>query len=140
MGSWVLDNLANKILQRVTVETNGCWLWTGPTQTKGYGLIYYKGKTHLVHRAVYSHMYREITHGLVIDHLCKITNCVNPEHLELVTPSVNVLRGDHQERKITHCPRGHMYDDANTLIYRNKRFCKACRDIRNRNRKYGRLS
>jgi hypothetical protein len=32
------------------------------------------------------------------------------------------------------CPHGHAYDDANTIFYRGRRYCRACRDIRNRNR------
>jgi len=30
--------------------------------------------------------------GLELDHLCRVTSCVNPDHLEQVTKQVNLLR------------------------------------------------
>ena len=32
----------------------------------------------------------------------------------------------------THCPVGHPYDDANTLRWRGRRICRACRRTRRR--------
>lgn len=37
-----------------------------------------------------------------------------------------------QVGKRTHCPKGHPYDEANTLHYRGRRVCKACQTITRR--------
>jgi hypothetical protein len=33
-------------------------------------------------------------------------------------------------RKATHCPNGHLYNDANLHVWRNRRICRICRDER----------
>jgi hypothetical protein len=38
-----------------------------------------------------------------------------------------------QKRKSA-CPSGHSYDEGNTIWYRSRRYCRTCRDIRNRTR------
>jgi hypothetical protein len=48
----------------------------------------------------YEHHVGPIPDGLVIDHLCRVHNCVNPEHLEPVTPAENTRRG--HLAKLTH--------------------------------------
>lgn len=85
------------------------------------------------HRWSYEHFVGPIPDGYVIDHLCKVTLCVNPAHLEPVTQRTNLHRSDtFQARNTakTHCPAGHLYDEANTRIKRarrgNRRVCKKC--------------
>ncbi|WP_301121090.1 NUMOD4 motif-containing HNH endonuclease [Mycolicibacterium fortuitum] len=41
---------------------------------------------------------------------------------------------NHHIRK-THCPQGHPYDEANTRVYRNSRYCRTCARDHSRNRK-----
>lgn len=116
-------------------KTDDCWLWKGAT-TKGageyhYGSFHYQGKTVRVHRFAYELLVGDIPEGLTIDHLCRETLCVNPEHLEAVTHRENVLRGigpSAQHSKKTHCPYGHPYNGDN-LAYSPKRsrVCKECR-------------
>jgi hypothetical protein len=74
-------------------HTTPCWIWTGTTNTFGYGLVKSAGVTRMAHRAKY-----EMTHGPVdpelhMDHLCRVHPCINPDHLEPVTPAVNTRRG-----------------------------------------------
>jgi hypothetical protein len=45
------------------------------------------------HRVSYEVRYGYIGDGLCLDHLCKVTSCVNPEHLEPVTHAENNRRG-----------------------------------------------
>jgi hypothetical protein len=84
----------------------------------------------LVHRYAYERMVGPIPIGLVIDHLCGVTSCVNPAHLEPVTQQENVLRSGSlsaQRARMTHCLRGHPFDERNTRITRRgERCCRAC--------------
>lgn len=80
-------------LSRYRVSDGGCWLWTGPMFWNGYGHISAATfGTTLAHRAFY-----EAHRGPIIerdlDHLCRVRQCVNPEHLEPVTHSENIIRG-----------------------------------------------
>lgn len=112
-------------------KTTMCWLWLGPLHN-GYGSVrgLRPGSSTTPHRVAYELLVGPIPKGLQIDHLCRTRNCVNPCHLEPVTPRVNTFRG--YSRSVanaakTHCPRGHPYDWENT--YRSKdghRHCRAC--------------
>jgi hypothetical protein len=103
-----------------------CWPWLASTDGKGYG-SFRVGKHQRAHRFAYELLIGPIPAGLVIDHLCRNRACVNPAHMEPVTPLENQRRGIHGNSKKTHCPQGHPYDDGNTYRYRGRRICKACR-------------
>jgi hypothetical protein len=75
-------------------KTGGCWLWTGSRNGGGYGNYGGKG----AHRYAYELLKAPIPPGLVIDHLCRVRHCVNPDHMEPVTQSVNCRRGDTGKR------------------------------------------
>ena len=68
--------------------------------------------------------------GLVLDHLCRNRACVNPEHLEPVTQSVNLLRGETVNAAAsarTHCINGHEFSPVNTRISPSgRRVCRSC--------------
>ncbi len=57
----------------------------------------------------------------------------NPAHLYLGTRADNtadvVARKRSRKCGVTHCPRGHAYDDQNTYTYRGSRSCRACARI-----------
>jgi hypothetical protein len=50
-------------------------------------------KQHRAHRYFYEQHRGPIPDGLVIDHLCRVPACVNPEHLEATNQFENVRRG-----------------------------------------------
>jgi hypothetical protein len=76
------------------VEVTGfCWLWTGYISKNGYGRGGHKSKAWQLHRLFYTVLMGPIPEGLVLDHLCRIRNCVNPDHLEPVTKTENSRRG-----------------------------------------------
>lgn len=125
----------SRVLRRVDTQDPGrCWLWQGATGPTGYGRI---RRTNLpsdgmvyVHRVTYEALVGPIPDGLVIDHLCRVRNCVNPKHLEPVTCRENLLRGHTgpaANLAKTECPSGHPYDAANTYHYMGTRQCRACR-------------
>lgn len=75
---------------------SGCWLWTGSCLPTGYGQVGCRvgGKTYVssAHRVAYRFVVGPIPAGLQLDHLCRVRRCVNPAHLEPVTPRENVRR------------------------------------------------
>ena len=75
--------------------TGDCWLWTARSRTgrkNEYGQVRINGKTKPAHRAVWETLVGPIEDGLVMDHLCKNTLCVNPDHLQPVTQAENAKR------------------------------------------------
>src|SRR3990167_10748674 len=111
-------------------KTPGCWLWTGALKENGYGAFGVNYRSGYAHRFSYENFRGPIPHGLTIDHLCRVRNCVNPSHLEAVTIGVNTLRGNSVSAKCarkTHCPNGHPYDGVNTYRCRRRRQCRICR-------------
>lgn len=132
---------------RLSEGEGGCWLWTGaktPTQTTGPGGGYY-GKVQLTtggttvlerwyaHRLGWFLHCGEIPDGLVLDHLCRHTLCVNPDHLEPVTHKINSRRGMQalRERRPL-CPRGHNDWAEYTKGDSYSRYCAECNRIRAR--------
>lgn len=119
-------NQEERFWDKVT-KTETCWLWTGYTSSDNYGRFNVGNhRPVLAHRFAYALSGGLIPDGLQLDHLCRVRNCVNPDHLEVVTNRENTLRGLHGQL-ITHCPRGHEYTDVNTRFRKNgHRVCRTC--------------
>lgn len=123
------------------VITSTCWLWVGTKTTKGYGIIYLNRSGKRIaqlraHRVSYETYYGKIPEGMVVDHLCRVRNCVNPAHLEAVTIGENVLRGTALSainRQKLYCKHGHMFNKDNTVIrLGGGRTCLTCKRRRAR--------
>lgn len=121
-------------------KTDDCWNWLGAKQVGGYGRFKAEGgrtgPVVLVHRWTYEHFVGPIPDGLTIDHLCRNTSCVNPEHMEPVTREVNAWRANPNKDK-THCQYGHELTPDN--VYRAPkrpqiRDCIKCRKTRRKAR------
>ena len=67
------------------IPFSGCWLWTGGTVGKGYGIAHDTGKHRLIHRAMWERANGPIPEGLFVLHKCDVPACVNPAHLFLGT-------------------------------------------------------
>src|SRR5271155_3699797 len=116
--------------------TSGCWLWTGHTNQGGYGIFSAHRVKSVAHRFNFERYRGRIPKGLDLDHLCRVRCCVNPWHLEPVTLSENVKRGEagKYQTKRTHCPQGHEYTPDNTYCPPGartpRRCCRQCAKLR----------
>lgn len=94
-------------------QTQTCWLWTGHL-VSGYGRFWLNGNSLQAHRYSYELLVGPIPDGLHLDHVvdrgCTHTNCVNPAHLEPVTPGENTRRQRRHTQR-THCVNGHPYEN-----------------------------
>lgn len=73
------------------LRQEGCWIWEGTKTKLGYGQFRLNGVLTSPHRVMYMLAYGSIPHGAEIDHLCRVRNCVNPDHLRAVSHSENQM-------------------------------------------------
>jgi hypothetical protein len=116
-------------------ELGPCWLWTASTNQKrgGYGRFRVSTTAETsAHRFALQESGTVIPPGMHVDHLCRVPRCVNPKHLEVVTPGENVRRGQ-APTMVLHlrgvCAQGHCLIEhaarrrsTGTVVY-----CRVCR-------------
>ena len=131
----VAQPMDQRLIQKIDQRPDGCWNWTGSISDAGYGRIMVGSRTDGSRRLAYAHRVAfetfvgPIGDGLELDHLCRNRACVNPAHLDPVTPQTNMLRSEAPcaaQAAQTRCKRGHAFDSANTYVNRGKRYCRAC--------------
>lgn len=83
-----------RLLRRTRVDANGCWLWQGHTDDKGYGQMSLRGRAHWAHRIAYRAFNGPIPAGIEVHHECLNPTCCNPRHLELMTKAENVAEAN----------------------------------------------
>lgn len=116
----------------ILVDGDGCWLWTASLNNAGYPRFHWNGRSGYAHRFSYEHFHAIIPDGYVVDHKCRVSACVNPNHLQAITVHEN-SRKDNPNIHKTHCPQGHPYTKENTLgTKRRSRQCKTCARERQR--------
>lgn len=96
-----------RIMANVVVDDNGCWLWKGTKDGRGYGRIslYRLGKKVVkerTHRIMYMAVHGPIPNDMVVRHKCDVKACCNPYHLELGTKSDNAYDYYNRQRQAAH--------------------------------------
>lgn len=124
-------------VKHLKIEDRGyktpCWIWTGALGGAGkYGTFTWvvssaRKKQMSAHKIAYLITKGALPVGKPIpDHLCRVHECANPDHLEAVTYAENQKRGINGSK--TECKHGHPFNEENTYINtRGQRECKTCR-------------
>lgn len=119
------------------VPESGCWIWTGPLNRNGYARVKVKTaqkyRYPVVHRILYELRIGAIPTGFVLDHLCRVRCCVNPDHMNPVTPRDNtVFNSNSPPAKalgFTVCPK--CFSDY-TRRPSGRRECRNCKKLNDR--------
>lgn len=97
MGSrWHNSTLTERFWEKV-VKTDGCWLWSGALNEKGYGAINVSGGKMAAHRLAWKLEHGAAPTGSVL-HSCDVRNCVNPAHLSVGTQADNMRQAKERGR------------------------------------------
>lgn len=141
LGPRQLPSVEERFWRLVEIKDgeDSCWIWNGGKKPNGYGMFADGETIRNVHRYSYELLIGPIGDGLVLDHICRVRHCVNPEHLDPVLQKENVSRGalcDEAARSKalarTHCVRGHELTEENTYWAKSptnfpRRVCRTCR-------------
>lgn len=136
---WSKGNKASGIFKIVNGQLSECWAWIATKHEAGYGQIAVKGRLWRSHILSYTWEKGSIPDGFQIDHLCRTRECVRPDHLEAVTPAINVQRGICASSEKEGCPKGHLYDIVDSAGRRRCRICVRERGRINQQKYYKRL-
>lgn len=118
----------NRFMSKVD-RAGSCWVWKACKTPRGYGHFYFDKKHWRAHRWAYQYFKGPIPEGLELDHLCRNTSCVNPDHLEAVTHKVNILRGQSPQAgnaRKERCDKGHVFDRSRKS---GGRWCSTCNTL-----------
>lgn len=76
-----------------SIDANGCHIWQKARNNRGYGVVWHDGKVRLAHRVAWFLARGRWPHeGLVLDHICDVKACVNPDHLRELENWQNLRR------------------------------------------------
>jgi hypothetical protein len=117
-----------------------CWLWTAKTDRAGYGRFRLDGKTPTAHCVAYEMVVGPIPPGLQLDHLCRVTGCVRPAHMDPCTAAENTRRARALVPWATECGNGHPWTEDSTFWWVNTtglrvRTCRICHAASERRRR-----
>ena len=131
-----LSDIAIRIQEQHTVTDSGCWEWTGPVATTGYGCNFAGNSPH---RWAWIVQRGDITPGMVIDHLCHNAaaeqgtcaggndcvhrRCVNVDHMRVTSHGENLAASPLTNNGNGRTPCA--FDGCQLIRERASGYCKA---------------
>lgn len=103
-----------------------CWIWQGaPRNHEGYGQFHIAGQNLAPHTIVLMLLQGiKGSREVFADHLCRVRECCNPDHLRLVTPKQNALENNSspfaKNAAKKFCVRGHPLEGDNIVRIRQR--------------------
>lgn len=91
LGGRLLRTPAQRFAAKVRVLDSGCHIWQGCRTRGGYGQFRLGDDVVYAHRFAYEQAFGAIAPDLQCDHICNVTLCVNPLHLQCVTQEQNLM-------------------------------------------------
>jgi hypothetical protein len=113
----------------------GCWTWLAYKNPDGYGKFRFgpQGSTPWrAHRLSYVLATGDLAEGKHLHHKCENPACVNPNHLEALTPREHIVENTPKSPSAkcaakTHCQNGHEFNEESARFTKNgKRVCRIC--------------
>lgn len=109
----------------------GCHLWEGAKNRRGQGVIVRStiegGGVILAHRLSFELANGPAPEDKDVSQVCGEMACVRPDHLDVLDLPVGNRYANARKES---CPKGHLYDAANTYWYRGSRSCRTCRGMK----------
>jgi hypothetical protein len=105
-----IEQIQTKLLNRISIDNNDCWVWQGAKSKSGYG--YWTEGLHKpmwrVHRLMWALTHNEAMPRtkramIVIDHVCSNKLCFRPSHLQKISQRENVRRSDKRRNNFSGC-------------------------------------
>lgn len=95
-----------------------CWIWQRSFNTYGHGQITIQGKCFLAHRVFYEKRYGPVSTELDLHHMCEQPDCMNPDHLQPLTPAAHARTRKSTKLSIEDCKEMYRIYHSEDTSYR----------------------
>jgi hypothetical protein len=109
-------------------DAGPCWVWTGPVDAEGRGMVYNQEQAWHIHRLLYTIQHGPLSPRVHLHSACGNTRCCNPLHQQPIErgpierPASHLVAG-----RYPRCKNGHALSPENVYVFEGKPMCRDCR-------------